>query len=588
VTAVVPQPISSHQNPVRRSVKGGSLLRYLHTTDPKDIAILYLTTSFAFFMAGGAMAMLMRAELAQPGMQFLSNEQYNQLFTMHGTIMLLLYATPILFGFANYVLPLQIGAPDVAFPRLNAFSYWLFLFGGLTVMAGFLTPGGAADFGWFAYHPLAGAAHSPGVGGDLWFMGLVVAGLGTILGGVNFITTVVCLRAPGMTMFRMPIFTWNIFITMILILIAFPILTAALLGAEADRHLGAHVFDPANGGAILWQHLFWFFGHPEVYIVALPFFGIVTEVFPVFSRKPLFGYKALVYATIAIAALSAAVWAHHMYATGAVLLAFFSLTTFLIAIPTGIKFFNWVGTMWRGQLTFESPMLFAVGFLVTFLFGGLTGILLASPPVDFHVSDTYFVVAHFHYVLFGTIVFATYSGIYFWFPKMTGRMMDETLGKVHFWLTFIGFHGTFLVQHWLGNIGMPRRYADYLPTDGFTTLNTVSSIFAFILGASTLPFIYNVFRSYRYGRVVTVDDPWGFGNSLEWATSCPPPRHNFTELPRIRSERPAFELHYPHLVPRLREESHTRRRGQPSPPSQKTTEVLGREAGRRDVDAEKP
>ncbi|WP_028923444.1 cytochrome c oxidase subunit I [Pseudonocardia acaciae] len=564
MTAVAPQPISTRPYPARRTVKGTSLVRFLHTTDPKDIGILYLVTSFAFFMAGGAMALLMRVELARPGAQVLSPEQYNQLFTMHGTIMLLLYATPILFGFANYILPLQIGAPDVAFPRLNAFSYWLFLFGGTIVMSGFLTPGGAADFGWFAYTPLANATHSPGVGGDLWIMGLVIAGLGTILGGVNFLTTVICLRAPGMTMFRMPVFTWNIFITVILVLIAFPVLTAALLGLEADRHLGAHVFDPANGGVILWQHLFWFFGHPEVYIVALPFFGIVTEVFPVFSRKPLFGYKALVYATISIAALSVAVWAHHMYATGAVLLAFFSFTTFLIAIPTGIKFFNWIGTMWRGQLTFESPMLFAVGFVVTFLLGGLTGILLASPPVDFHITDTYFVVAHFHYVLFGTIVFATYAGIYFWFPKMTGRMMDETLGKIHFWLTFLGFHGTFLVQHWLGNEGMPRRYLDYLPTDGFTTLNTVSSISAFVLGASTLPFIWNVFRSYRYGRVVTVDDPWGHGNSLEWATSCPPPRHNFTELPRIRSERPAFELHYPHLVPRLRAEAHGSRHATPS------------------------
>ena len=394
-------------------------------------------------------------------------------------------------------------------------------------------------------------------------MGLAVAGLGTILGGVNFITTIVCMRAPGMTMFRMPIFTWNIFVTAILILIAFPVLTAALFGLAADRHFGAHVFDPANGGAILWQHLFWFFGHPEVYIVALPFFGIVTEVIPVFSRKPLFGYKGMVFATIAIAVLSAAVWAHHMYATGAVLLAFFSLTTFLIAVPTGIKFVNWVGTLWKGKLTFETPMLFALGFAVTFLFGGLTGVLLASPPLNWHVSDTYFVVAHFHYVLFGTIVFATYSGIYFWFPKMTGRMLDETLGKVHFWLTFIGFHLTFLVQHWLGNEGMPRRYVDYLPTDGFSTLNAVSSIGAFVLGASTLPFIWNVFKSYRYGRIVTVDDPWGFGNSLEWATSCPPPRHNFTELPRIRSERPAFELHYPEYVERFRAEAHVR--GRPSP-----------------------
>ncbi|MGM1062411.1 aa3-type cytochrome oxidase subunit I [Saccharothrix sp. Mg75] len=563
MTALKPTPVPI-ATPAGRGRKGSALLRLFRTTDHKLIGLMYLVTSFMFFLAGGLMALLMRGELARPGMQFLSNEQYNQLFTMHGTVMLLLYATPIVFGFANYVLPLQIGAPDVAFPRLNAFAYWLYLFGGLITVSSFLTPAGAPDFGWTAYTPLSTAIHSPGVGADLWISGLVVGGLGTILGGVNMITTVVCLRAPGMTMFRMPIFTWNILITSILVLVAFPILTAALLGLLADRHFGAHVFDPANGGVILWQHLFWFFGHPEVYIVALPFFGIVSEILPVFSRKPLFGYKGLVYATIAIALYSVIVWAHHMYATGAVLLLFFSASTFIIAIPTGIKFFNWIGTMWKGQLTFETPMLFSVGFLVTFLFGGLSGILLASPPIDFHVHDTYFVVAHFHYVLFGTIVFATYAGIYFWFPKWTGRMMDEPLGKLHFWLTFLGFHGTFLVHHWLGNQGFPRRYADYLPSDEFTALNTVSTVAAFVLGASTLPFVHNVFRSYRFGEVAGRDDPWGFGNSLEWATSCPPPRHNFTELPPIRSERPAFELHYPHMVERMREESHysvTKRRG---------------------------
>ncbi|MCD2191070.1 aa3-type cytochrome oxidase subunit I [Actinomycetospora soli] len=557
MTAVAPTPITTEPYPARDSKRGSFVGRMLKTTDPKDIAILYLVTSFAVFLIGGLMALLMRAELARPGLQILSVEQYNQLFTMHGTLMLLLYATPILFGFANYIVPLQIGAPDVAFPRLNAFSYWLFLFGTLMVLSGFVTPGGAASAGWFAYTPLSDTLYTPGYGQDLWIMGLVVSGLGTILGAVNFVTTIVCMRAPGMTMFRMPMFTWNILVTAVLILIAFPVLTAGLFGQLADRQLGAHIFDPANGGVILWQHLFWFFGHPEVYIVALPFFGIVTEIFPVFSRKPLFGYKTLIYATLSIAALSIAVWAHHMYATGAVLLPFFSFTTFLIAVPTGIKFFNWIGTMWKGQLTFETPMLFSVGFLVTFLFGGLTGVLLAAPPLDFHVSDSYFVVAHFHYVLFGTIVFATYAGIYFWFPKMTGRMMNERLGKFHFWATFVGFHMTFLVQHWLGNEGMPRRYADYLPSDGFTTLNTISTIGSFILGASTLPFIWNVFHSYRYGRPVTVDDPWGHGNSLEWATSCPPPRHNFTELPRIRSERPAFELHYPHMSGRMRLEAHS-------------------------------
>ncbi|MCU1657728.1 MAG: cytochrome c oxidase subunit, partial [Pseudonocardiales bacterium] len=535
-------PVVLHQS-VQRGRRGDWLSPLLHTTDHKIIGRMYLVTSFAFFIAAGAMAMLMRAELARPGMQFLSPEQYNQLFTMHGTIMLLLFATPLVFAFANLVLPLQIGSPDVAFPRLNAFSYWLFLFGGLAVMAAFLTPGGAADFGWFAYAPLNNELNSPGSGSDLWTIGLIVSGLGTILAAVNMITTVITLRAPGMTMFRLPIFTWNILATSVMVLLAFPILTAELAVLWVDRHLHAQVFEPANGGAILWQHLFWFFGHPEVYIVALPFFGIVTEVIPVFSRKPLFGYKGMVLATLGITGLSLTVWAHHMFTTGAVLLPFFSIMTFLIAVPTGVKFFNWIGTMWQGAVTFETPMLWSIGFMVTFLFGGLSGVILASPPLDFHLSDTYFVVAHFHYVLFGTIVFAAYAGIYFWFPKYTGRYLDERLGKLHFWLTFIGFHTTFLIQHWLGNKGMPRRYADYLPSDGFTTLNTVSTIGAFVLGFSIIPFLYNVYHSYRYGEVTTADDPWGHGNSLEWATSCPPPRHNFTSIPRIRSERPAFEYH---------------------------------------------
>ncbi|MEU4674518.1 cytochrome c oxidase subunit I [Amycolatopsis sp. NPDC023774] len=568
MTDTAARPTTVPHRPAVRAARGSVILKTVRTTDHKTIGVLYLSTSFGFFLIGGLTALLMRGELGQPGLQFLSPEQYNQLFTMHGTIMLLLYATPNLFGFANFLVPLQIGSPDVSFPRLNAFSYWLYLFGGLIVISAYLTPGGPPDFGWTAYTPLSNAIHAPGVGGDLWITGLIVTGLGTILGAVNMITTIVCLRAPGMLMWRMPIFTWNILFTGILILLAFPILTAALFGLLADRHIGAHVFDPANGGAILWQHLFWFFGHPEVYIVALPYFGIVTEIIPVFSRKPLFGYKTMVFATIAITALSTAVWAHHMFATGAVLLPFFSFMTFLIAVPTGIKFFNWIGTMWKGTLTFESPMLWSIGFMVTFLLGGLTGIILASPPLDFHIHDTYFVVAHFHYVLFGTIVFATFAGIYFWFPKITGRMLDEPLAKWHFWTTFIGFHTTFLIQHWLGDAGMPRRYADYLSTDGFTWMHTVSTIGAFLLGASVLPFIWNVVKSYRYGEPVEVDDPWGFGNSLEWATTTPPPRHNFLELPRIRSERPAFELHYPHMVQRMRDEAHITRghpHGKPSP-----------------------
>jgi len=549
VTTIVPKPIVTRPWPVRNPLPGSAFSRLIRTTDAKQIGLMYLVTSFIFFLVGGFLALLMRAELARPGLQFLSPEQYNQLFTMHGTIMLLFFATPIVFAFANYIVPLQIGAPDVSFPRLNAFAYWLYAFGGTFAVLGFATPGGAADFGWFAYQPLANVTNSPGLGGDMWIMGLVLSGLGTILGAVNMITTTLTLRAPGMTMFRMPIFTWNIMVTSLLVLLVFPILAAALLAAEADRHLGAHVYDSDTGGALLWQHLFWFFGHPEVYIVALPFFGIISEIIPVFSRKPVFGYKGLVAATLSIAALSMSVWAHHMFATGQVLLPFFSFLSFLIAVPTGIKFFNWIGTMWRGQITFETPMLFAMGFLITFLLGGLSGVMLAAPPIDFHVSDSYFVVAHFHYVLFGTIVFAVYGGVYFWFPKMTGRMLDERLGKVHFWLTFIGFHATFLVQHWLGAEGMPRRYADYLPSDGFTFLNTFSTVGAFILGASTLPFLYNVWHSYKTGPIVEVDDPWGHGMSLEWATSCPPPLRNFDRMPRIRSERPAFDLHFPHLAP---------------------------------------
>ncbi|GIJ24947.1 cytochrome c oxidase subunit 1 [Micromonospora qiuiae] len=545
---LAPARFGGYPGPVRSPLRGGSLIRFLGTTDHKRIGLLYLMTSFGFFLVAGVEAMLIRAELARPGMQLLSPEQYNQMFTSHGVVMLLLFATPAALGFANYIVPIQVGAPDVAFPRLNAMAYWLFLFGGLMVIGGFATPQGTADFGWTAYTPLSTADHSPGPGANMWVLGLVVSGLGTILGAVNLITTILTLRAPGMTMFRMPIFTWNMLLTSVLIILVFPLLAAALLALAADRLLGANVYSPNTGGPMLWQHLFWFFGHPEVYIIALPFFGIITEIIPVFSRKPIFGYTGLVLATIAITILSMTVWAHHMFATGQVLLPFFAILSYLIAVPTGVKFFNWIGTMWKGQLTFETPMLFAVGFLVTFLLGGLTGVQLAAPPADFHVTDTYFVVAHFHYVLFGTVVFALFGGFYFWWPKMTGRLLDDRLGKLHFWTMFLGFHGTFLVQHWLGNEGMPRRYADYLPTDGFTGLNTISSISAFVLGASTLFFIWNAWKSWRFGALVTVDDPWGFGNSLEWATTCPPPLRNFDRMPRIRSERPAFDAKYGELV----------------------------------------
>jgi cytochrome c oxidase subunit 1 len=529
--------------------KGRALAAWLSSTDHKVVGMLYLITAMAFFLIGGAMALVIRAELFAPGLQVVQNQQqYNELFTLHGTIMLLLFATPMFTAVGNLLVPLQIGAPDVAFPRLNMLSYWMFLFGGLIVISSLLLPSGAAAWGWYAYSPLTSAEFSPGLGGDLWVFGLALGGFATILGTVNLVTTIICMRAPGMTMFRMPIFTWNTLITGILVLVAFPVLAAALFALGADRRLGAQVFSPENYGAVLWQHLFWFFGHPEVYIVALPFFGIITEIIPVFSRKPIFGYRALVFATLAIAALSVAVWAHHMYSTGQVNLPFFAFMTMLIAVPTGIKFFNWIGTMFRGSVSFETPMLWALGFLATFLFGGLTGVILSAPPLDWHVTDSYFVVAHFHYVLFGTVVFATFGGIYFWWPKWTGRALREGMGKWHFWTTFIGFQVTFLIQHWLGVWGMPRRYADYLPNEGFTWGNQVSSAGAALLGISTVIFLANVVLTHNAPKVELADDHWGNGRSLEWATTSPPPRHNFYSLPRIRSESPAFDLHHPEAV----------------------------------------
>jgi len=544
--------VRPHDDPdprrARRRRKGSIVVSWITSTDHKTIGSLYLITSLVFFMIAGLLALVIRAELARPGTQLLSNEQYNQAFTTHGGIMLLLFATPLFAGFANWIMPLQIGAPDVAFPRLNMLAYWFYLFGGIIVVAAFFTPQGAADFGWTTYTPLSDGVRSPSIGGDMWIMGLVLSGFGTIFGAVNFITTIVCMRAPGLTMFRMSIFCWNVLLTSVLVLMAFPVLAAALLALEADRKFGAHIFDAANGGPLIWQHLFWFFGHPEVYIVALPFFGIISEIIPVFSRAPIFGYKGLVAATIAISGLSVTVWAHHMFTTGDVMLPFFSMMSFLIAVPTGVKFFNWIGTMWRGSLSFETPMLWSIGFLVTFLFGGLTGVILASPPLDFHAHDSYFVVAHFHYVLFGTVVFSMFGGFYYWWPKFNGRMLDERLGKIHFWTLFVGFHTTFLVQHWLGVEGMARRYADYLASEGITTLNTLSTVGAFLLGLSMLPFLWNVWITHKAPRRIVGDDPWGWGRSLEWATSCPPPRHNFTSLPRIRSESPAFDLHHPEVL----------------------------------------
>jgi len=529
--------------------KGRILVDWVTTTDHKKIGYLYLITSFIYFLIGGVMALVIRAQLAAPGLSVVgTKEQYNQLFTMHGTIMLLMFATPLFAAFANILMPVQIGAPDVAFPRLNAIAYWFYFFGSFVAVAGFFTPQGAASFGWFAYAPLSNTSFSPGIGGDLWVFGLALGGFGTIMGGVNFVTTILTMRAPGMTMFRMPVFTWNTLVTSILVIMCFPPLAAALFALGADRRFDAHIFDPANGGPMLWQHLFWFFGHPEVYILALPFFGIVSEIFPVFSRKPIFGYKTLVYATISIAALSMTVWAHHMYVTGSVLLPYFAFTTMLIAVPTGVKVFNWIGTMWKGSISFDTPMLYSLGFLTTFIFGGLTGVILASPTLDFHLSDSYFVVAHFHYVIFGTVVFAMFAGIYFWYPKMTGKLLNERLGKIQFWLLFIGFHTTFLIQHWVGIIGMPRRYATYLPEDGFTWMNQVSTVGSAILAISIIPFLWNVYITHKRGVKTTLNDPWGYGRSLEWATASPFPRHNFTSIPRVRSESPAFDLNHPEFA----------------------------------------
>jgi cytochrome c oxidase subunit 1 len=521
------------------------LYDWVTTTDHKKIGILYLVNSLIFFFIGGIFALGVRSELAVPGLQILHDELlYNQLFTMHGTVMIFLFIIPVLVGFGNYVVPLQIGAPDMAFPRINALSFWMLPLAGVLLLSGFVA-GGAAQAGWTSYSPLAQdrPLSSQGPGQDLWIAALVLIGTSSILGGINFLVTIFKMRAPGMTMFRLPILVWTVLVTSVLVVLATPVLASALIMLFIDRNYGGHFFDPATGGnAVLWQNVFWFYSHPAVYIMVLPAMGIISEVLPVFSRKPLFGYKAFVFATAGIGALGFSVWAHHMFTTGAVFLPFFSFMTFLIAVPTGVKMFNWVFTLWRGKLSLSTPLLFALGFLSMFLIGGINGAFSASVPVDFALHDTYWVVAHLHYVLFGGSVFGMFAGLYYWFPKMTGRMLNEALGKTQFVLMFIGFNLTFFPMHILGLSGMPRRIADYSSSAGWNELNLAATVGGFLIAASMLPFLWNVFLSLRSGKVAG-DDPWE-ANTLEWATTSPPPPYNFDRLPEIRSERPLFDLRH--------------------------------------------
>ena len=527
--------------PAATTVRGG-LYEWLTTTDHKKIGIMYVINSFLFFLIGGIFALLVRAELAQPGLQVLPDEHvYNEMFTMHATLMIFLFVIPILAGFGNYVVPLQIGAPDMAFPRINALSFWMLPLAGLLLLSG-LVSGGTAAAGWTSYPPLSldGPLRSPGSGQDLWIVGLALVGTSSILGAINFLVTIFKMRAPGMTLFRMPILVWTVLVTSVLVLMATPVFTAAIVMLFIDRNYGGHFFDPAGGGsAILYQNVFWFYSHPAVYVMILPAMGIISEVLPVFSRKPLFGYKAFIFATAGIGALGFSVWAHHMFTTGAVFLPFFSLLTFMIGVPTGVKMFNWVFTMFRGKLTFSTPMIFAIGFLTMFLIGGINGAFSAAVPVDFALHDTYWVVAHIHYVLFGGSVFGVFAGLYYWFPKMTGRMLDEGLGKIHFVLMFIGFNLTFFPMHMLGLAGMPRRIADYASNAGWNDWNLAATIGGFVIAVSILPFLWNVFISLRNGKIAG-DDPWE-ANTLEWATTSPPPPYNFDRLPEIRSERPLFD-----------------------------------------------
>jgi len=530
----------THQAPAPHGeAPEGGLRSWITTVDHKRIGILYLVLTLFFFLVGGLMALAIRMQLESASGTQLDPETYDQIMTMHGTTMIFLFVVPIMAAFGNYLVPLQIGARDMAFPKLNAASFWLLLFGGLTMYAGFAS-GEVADAGWTSYPPLS--VISPGHGQDFWIVGIHVLGLSSILGAINFICTIHNMRTPGMRLSRMPLFTWTIDIYSIMILAAGPVLAAAITMLLLDRNFGTHFYAGASGNVILYQHLFWFYSHPVVYVMALPGFGMISEILPVFSRKPLFGYKALVYSTAAIAFLGFLVWGHHMFAVGfpTWTALWFMFASMAIAVPTGIKIFNWVGTIWMGRLRFEPPMLFAVGFIGIFLIGGLSGIFLAAVPVDLQVTDTYFVVAHFHYVLGSVPVFAVMAGVHFWYPKITGRMLNRSLAIWSFWTLFVGFNLTFFPMHAAGLSGMARRISTYPTHPGWETMNRISTLGAFVLAVGVLMVVWNCVTSLRSGRIAG-NDPWG-GNSLEWYTTSPPPAHNFDSLPPIRSERPMWDL----------------------------------------------
>jgi cytochrome c oxidase subunit I len=521
------------------------LHEWVSTVDHKKIGILYVLMSLVFLFIGGFEAILMRWQLVVPRSQFLAPDPFNQLFTMHGTTMVFFMGMPILIGIGNYLVPLMIGARDMAFPRLNALGFWATLFGGLLVYSSFAT-GGAPAIGWFAYSPLTERTFARGSATDLWALGLIVSGVGTVTAAVNFIATILGMRAPGMTIRKVPFFCWTMIWTSMQILLAIPPLTAILVMVLLDRQLGAHFFDAQNGGsALLWQHLFWFFGHPEVYILILPVFGMVSEVIPVFSRKVLFGYEFMAVATMAIAFISLGVWAHHMFAVGMsrTLDLFFGVSSLLVSIPTGIKFFNWLATMYGGRLSLASPMLFACGFLSLFLIGGLTGIMLATVTFNFQLTDSYFVVGHFHWVLIGGTLFGTFAGIYYWYPKVTGRMLSERLARWQFWLLYVGFLLTFGPMHVSGMLGMPRRIYTYDVDRGWAIWNQLSTLGVFLQAPSFAIFGYNLVVSLWKGPPAG-DDPWDAW-TLEWTTTSPPPSYNFELIPVVDSRRPLWDLKHP-------------------------------------------